>query len=61
MDNIIEKFNSFEINSKKKCISCQKNYVIDYDYKHSDLLCIICHQNYLSFMFEDNTDYVEIV
>ena len=38
MDNIIEKFNSFEINSKKKCISCQKNYVIDYE--NIVILCI---------------------
>lgn len=61
MDNFIDDFKNFDINSKKKCVSCHNNYIIDYDYKHSDLLCIICQKNYLSFMLEDNTDFVEII
>lgn len=61
MDDIINDFKNFDIISKKKCICCQRDYVIENDYKHSDLLCIICNENYLSFMFEDNSDYVEII
>lgn len=61
MDSIINSMKTFDINSKNTCVSCQNKYNIEYDYKHSDKLCIICYNNYSNFMFEENEDYTEIL
>jgi len=61
MENITNQFDSFSIDIKNNCICCHNKYIIDYDYEHCDKLCIICYDNYKTFMFEDNKDYVEIL
>lgn len=61
MDSIINSMKTFDINSKNTCVCCQNKYNIEYDYQHSDKLCIICYNNYSKFMFEENEDYTEIL
>ena len=61
MDIITNNMKTFNLISKNICIFCQKKYIIEYDYQHSDKLCIICYNNYKELMFQDNDDYVEIV
>lgn len=61
MEELTNQFHSFDINIKKNCVSCQNKYIIEYDYAHSDKLCIICFNNYNKFMHEDNEDYTEII
>lgn len=61
MDTIINSMEIFNLNSKNTCVCCQNKYIIEYDYQHSDKLCIICYNNYKELMFEDNQDYTEII
>jgi len=61
MDTITNSMEIFNLNSKNICVCCQNKYIIEYDYQHSDKLCILCYNNYKEFMFEDNEDYTEII
>jgi len=61
MDIITNNMKSFNLISKNICVCCQNKYIIEYDYQHSDKLCILCYNNYKELMFEDNQDYTEII
>lgn len=60
MDSIIKKIENFDLISKDTCVCCNNKYIVEYDYKHSDILCIICYNNYKEFMLQDNDDYIKI-
>lgn len=60
MDSIIKKIENFDLISKDICVCCNNKYIIEYDYKHCDKLCIICYNNYKEFMLQDNDDYIKI-
>ena len=61
MDAITNSMETFDLNYKNQCVCCQNKYIIEYDYQHSDKLCIICYNNYKVLMLEDNEDYVKIL
>lgn len=50
MDSIINKIENCCLISKDICVYCNNKYIVEYDYQHSDKLCIICYNNYKEFM-----------